>query len=314
MRALLVLLCAALPPPASTDDPHSERASSDGTRGAASSFEPSARTAPATGFEFSVLSYNIHGLPAWIAGDAPAARMPLIATHLNAYDVVLLQEDFAHRELLSENVRHGVRITGNGPRSRLLAQLFMLCGSCGSGLTVLADLPPGRVAATDRVAFTHCHGWLGSGHDCWASKGFVRVRLRWPSAMAVDLYDVHLDAGRTINDREVRARQLDQLRGAILAKSPDDAVIVAGDFNLQWSDPHDVRQLRRFTRDVRLREVPTHEHGSPADRVDYLFYRSGRYGRLSLIDAGIVKALSLETESPLSDHAALFARFAVHPR
>ncbi len=314
VRASLALLCAALPPPASADGPSPGRAATGSPSGDRGSFEPSAHPAPATGFELSVVSYNIHGLPAWIAGDRPAERMPRIASHLNAYDVVLLQEDFAHHELLAEHVRHRVRITGNGPRSRLLAQLFMLCGSCGSGLTLLADLPPSRVAATDRVAFAHCHGWLGNGHDCWTSKGFVRLRLRLPRGMAVDLYDVHMDAGREAGDREVRARQLDQLRAAILARSLDNAVIVGGDFNLQWSDPHDGPLLRRFMRDVRLREAPTHEPGSPGGRVDYLFYRGGRYGRLSVIEAGIVTALSLDTESPLSDHAALFARFAVHPR
>src|SRR5262249_34550650 len=39
--------------------------------------------------EFTVLSYNTHGLPGWIAGDAPERRFPLIGALAQRYDVAL---------------------------------------------------------------------------------------------------------------------------------------------------------------------------------------------------------------------------------
>ena len=53
----------------------------------------SASAEPA-GFEFRVLSYNTHGLPAYAAFDDPARRFPIIGKKARAYDVALLQENF----------------------------------------------------------------------------------------------------------------------------------------------------------------------------------------------------------------------------
>ena len=47
--------------------------------------------APAAGDEFTVLSYNTHGLSAWVAGDDPAARLSIIGVKSNAYHVALLR-------------------------------------------------------------------------------------------------------------------------------------------------------------------------------------------------------------------------------
>ena len=51
-------------------------------------------------FEFDVLVYNTHGLPSIIAGDRPSERFPRIAELTKGYELALLQEDFAHHELL----------------------------------------------------------------------------------------------------------------------------------------------------------------------------------------------------------------------
>ncbi|MFM7068139.1 MAG: hypothetical protein ACKOYM_01645, partial [Actinomycetes bacterium] len=44
--------------------------------------------------EFSLLSYNVAGLPQEISKEQPALHMPLISPRLNPYDVVLTQENF----------------------------------------------------------------------------------------------------------------------------------------------------------------------------------------------------------------------------
>ena len=50
--------------------------------------------------ELRIVTYNTHGLPAWIAGDDPERRFPLIGRLLDAYDLAVVQEDFYHHELL----------------------------------------------------------------------------------------------------------------------------------------------------------------------------------------------------------------------
>ncbi|HUF32028.1 MAG TPA: hypothetical protein VMN58_02320, partial [Acidimicrobiales bacterium] len=44
---------------------------------------------------FTALSYNVAGLPEALSGSDPATNSPLISPLLNAYDLVLLQEDWA---------------------------------------------------------------------------------------------------------------------------------------------------------------------------------------------------------------------------
>ena len=54
--------------------------------------------------EIEILVYNTHGLPSAFAGDDPQERFPLIAEKTKSYQLSLLQEDFAHHELLLKNL------------------------------------------------------------------------------------------------------------------------------------------------------------------------------------------------------------------
>ena len=57
--------------------------------------------------EIKLLTYNTHGLPEIFTGDDPGKRFPLIAKEINRYQISLLQEDFAHHELLLNNLKEG---------------------------------------------------------------------------------------------------------------------------------------------------------------------------------------------------------------
>ena len=53
--------------------------------------------------EFSVLTYNVAGLPEPLSGSSPSVNTPQISPMLNAYELVLVQEDFwYHHELIAE--------------------------------------------------------------------------------------------------------------------------------------------------------------------------------------------------------------------
>ena len=51
---------------------------------------------PQTFGQFSVLTYNIHGLPPEVTNDDTSERIKQIAPLLEAYDVVGLQEDWIY--------------------------------------------------------------------------------------------------------------------------------------------------------------------------------------------------------------------------
>ena len=69
---------------------------------------------------FSVLTYNVAGLPAGISSSEPDINTPLISPLLNDYDIALVQEDFVyHRDLArdAEHVFHSEE-KGDGRKTR----------------------------------------------------------------------------------------------------------------------------------------------------------------------------------------------------
>ena len=157
-----------------------------------------------------MLSYNTHGLPAWVAGDAPEQRFPKIGALVRAYDVALLQEDFAHHLRLVEGTGDLLVERGNESRFRASALCLLFCE--GSGLTFMTRLPRGWLEALESRAYDACSGWLGGANDCLATKGFQHARVLLGGEFEVHFVNTHLDAGRAPEDRAARRAQLEGLR------------------------------------------------------------------------------------------------------
>lgn len=263
--------------------------------------------------ELSLLSYNTRGLPEIVARDGAAERHRRIGGLANAYDLVLLQEDFFHHEALLESAHHPLVVRGNGTESWNPLYAYLLCPWCGSGLTILAALDPERLLEVERRPFGVCAGWFSRRLDCWASKGFLRARLELAPGVEVDVYDLHLDAGTTPEDLAARHRQLEILREGVLHASADRALLVAGDFNVWSAIAEDGRRLEELVGALGLRRVavPPITQGWPD--VDRIYYRSGRGVRIEAIDASIESAFVDDEGRPLSDHAAIAARFRITP-
>jgi endonuclease/exonuclease/phosphatase family metal-dependent hydrolase len=265
-------------------------------------------SAPAeeSSLELSVLSYNTHGLPGWIAGDDPEGRFPQIAKLADRYDLVLLQEDFEHHALVRENTRHTLVFRGNPPRNGF--------GS-GDGLTVLAGGTVHAAKPRLRHAYGTCSGWLSGANDCWANKGLFGVRITLTNGASLDVYDLHLEAGEGDGDRTVRHGQLDQVAEQIREQSGGQAIIVGGDFNMSFDDPEERQLMMRFQRDLGLQDSAIDPRDSPpwTKRIDYLFFRPGGSIELALLEAEVAKEFVSEGV-PLSDHPALYGRFRVSDR
>ncbi len=259
---------------------------------------------PAT---LSVLTYNTHGLPGWIAGDAPERRIPAIGRRLARYDVALIQEDFAHHAALREAAQLPVVLRGGASR-------MPWCPVCsGDGLTFLAGLVREAVLAAKSTAFPTCAGWLGGANDCLATKGFQRVRLALPGGGVLDLVNTHLDAGTDEADRAARRVQLATLAANLRREAGEGALILGGDLNLDADDPDDSALLEAFRAELGLSDSGARARPDVGwRRLDYLLYRSGSDLGLEVMEAGEDAGFAQEG-APLSDHPALFARFRVRP-
>lgn len=275
---------------------------------------------PEPGHAFSVLSYNVHGLFRLMAKDAPARRSPTIGWLANRYDVVLLQEDFEYHGRIVAQLENRRIYRGNRmrPDPRLVAVKLLLfpfqlvipgfSPPYGAGLTTgvtaaLVDTPE-----VVRERYATCHGWGAHNADCWATKGFLRVRIRLPGGAEVDVYNTHLDAGPGLRAAETRRRQLAELAAAAERLSDDRAILVAGDFNCALDRPGDWDVMMDFRDRLALGDAGAGPALPFWRERDYILYRSGAGVTLSVEDSGEALEFVNGTRA-LSDHPALFARF-----
>ena len=257
--------------------------------------------------EIKILVYNTHGLPTFFAGDDPEERIPLIGEQTKRYQFSLLQEDFAHHELLLNSLKQeSSAVRGNESR-------FSLCPFCsGSGLTMISNLEQDWQLEIQAEAFDTCAGWLRGLNDCFATKGFQLSLMETPSGKRFFVVNTHLDAGRNTSDRQARATQLKQILAKVRKETAGEALIVAGDFNLDWEDPQDRTLLEAFRKDLQLinsvKEIQA-DRGWPI--LDYIFYRNGTTTTLEVLETGEDKAFQNDV-GPLSDHPALFIRLLIY--
>ncbi|KDN19881.1 jacalin-like lectin [Amycolatopsis rifamycinica] len=182
---------------------------------------PAAAHAATDSGGFSVLSYNVAGLPESIS-SAPTPRDPAttaIGQRLGPYDVVHVQEDFNYHARLYAADNHPYRTPTSGG------------AGIGSGLNTLSSLPY-DVDDFERVRWTSCQ--IDSG-DCLTPKGFTFMRVRLAEGVYVDFYNAHTNAGTNDGDQASRASNLAQLTAFIRAHSAGNAVVVMGDTNTRYT-------------------------------------------------------------------------------
>lgn len=168
---------------------------------------------------FSVLSYNVAGLPEPLSGSHPSKNTPLISPRLAPYDVVHVQEDFNYHDKLYAGDDHPYRTKTSG------------IAGIGSGLNTLSDLPF-ETAEFQRVTWDDCNF---NEADCLTPKGFTFMRVRLAEGIYADFYNLHADAGDKEGDRSVRKSNYAQLTEFIKSHSAGNAVVVMGDTNSRYT-------------------------------------------------------------------------------
>ena len=246
--------------------------------------------------DFSLLSYNVAGIPTFSA-VRPDLSAPQIGPLLNDYDLVLLQEDFAFHETLSHPSTHPFR--SQPRRGRVFFGL-------GDGLNRFSRFPFSRVT---RIPWSTCSGIVGRMFDCIAIKGHA-VATTWLSdGIPVDVYNIHLDAGSGARDQTARTIQIDELIASVRDRSNGRAVIIAGDTNLQpTQEDSDASNLDRLIAELDLIDVCEELH-CDHERVDRILYRSGGGISMRAVEYQLPEEFVDAEGTPLSDHHPVAVRF-----
>jgi endonuclease/exonuclease/phosphatase family metal-dependent hydrolase len=302
--------------------------SSDGSDGAAPVDAGADQEAPAAEGTFSVLAYNVAGLPVEISKERPDLNLPKISPLLEDYDVVLTQEDFDwwkpdglasttdftnYHDRLRADVTHefrtdvhpgpeavGIDIEADRPNMEL-----------GDGLGVLSRFPLGDV---ERVPWTGCFGEFDSGaSDCLAMKGFLHTTITLDDGVEVDVYDLHGEAGGGPEDQALQADDFEQLAAYIEERSEGRPIILGGDTNLHTDLEHedgddgaDIEIWSTFLEATGLTDACDATGCDGPGRIDKIAFRSGGGVELTAESHGFETEVFVdEAGEDLSDHQAL---------
>jgi endonuclease/exonuclease/phosphatase family metal-dependent hydrolase len=253
-----------------------------------------------------ILVYNTHGLPEIFISDNPKKRFPVIGKKTQDFNISLLQEDYSHHEELSSGLaKESLAIRGGLGGS-------LICPFCtGSGLTSVFNLPKNWTVDVENETYDTCSGWLRGANDCFAYKGFQLIKITLPSNKRFFIVNTHMDAGKRDSDRASRERQLEQIISTIKQRTTTEALIVAGDLNLNSKNPEDVKLLENFKEELGLTDSFTgHKISKKWTILDYILYKQGEALEFKSISVGEDESFVTE-EGPLSDHPALVIEVSI---
>ncbi len=244
--------------------------------------------------EFEVLTYNVAGLPEPFSKSQPATYTPLMSPLLNAYDLVLVQEDFSYHSQLAADATHPYQSEHKQPEYKLV----------GDGLNRFSEFRFGELQRTEWVT---CSGTLttGNGTDCGAEKGFSVATTWLDEEIEVDVYNLHMDAGGDPEDYDARLAQVEQVLAVIADRSAGRAVIVAGDTNLKLTRTvDDAGLLAHFVSEAGLTDAcRAVECGE--ERIDRILYRSSDDLNIQATAWKVDHSFVNDAGDDLSDHEAV---------
>ena len=253
-----------------------------------------------------VLVYNTHGLPEIFISDNPKKRFPVIGKKTQDFNISLLQEDYSHHEELSSGLAKESLTIRGGLGGRLI------CPFCtGSGLTSVFNLPKNWTVDVENQTYDTCSGWLRGANDCFAYKGFQIIKITLPSNKRFFIVNTHMDAGKRDSDRAARKKQLEHIISTIKQRATTEALIVAGDLNLNSKNPEDVKLLENFKKELKLTDSFTgHKISKKWTILDYILYKQGEELEFKIISVGEDESFVTD-EGPLSDHPALIIEVSI---
>lgn len=248
---------------------------------------------PAQPGQFSFMTYNVAGLPEGLSSGDPVPHMPQISPLLNAYDLVVAQEDFFYHAELSGEAEHPHQSSPWSEKPSF--------ADIGDGLNRFSQFP---FELHERVAWYACHGGVSDcASDCLATKGWSYARHTIVDGFELDIYNLHHEAGGCDMDVEIRDQATDDLIAAVMERSGSRPVIIAGDYNLHASDAVDLEVLERMAEQLDLEDA-CWALDCASNSIDRVFFRGSDNVEITVSDweqpAEFVDAL--DDNGPLSDH------------
>lgn len=170
----------------------------------------------------TVACSNVEGLPIPALFSSRRRIVPAAEKKLGGMlnrcgaDVVCVQEDFQfHDRLASQMTNYPYRTFTSGGIP------------VGDGLNIFSKYP---IYNVERVMWTQYSGILTNDNDALTPKGFLKCTID-VNGVLIDLYDIHTDAYKTMEDQLAKKAQFNQLCDYIDAHSAGLPVLVTGDFN-----------------------------------------------------------------------------------
>lgn len=246
---------------------------------------------------FSLLIYNIAGLPWVVSSSSPVSNTPQIGPLLNDYDIVLLQEDFWYHDDLTP----GVTLPYQTVPQDTDPSVFDL----HDGLNRFSKFEFDQVS---RTTWKECSGYLSNSCDCLASKGFSSSMMEIGPGTKVRIYNVHLDAGESDGDVAARKAQFQQLSRDIKSRAHGEAIVVAGDVNLVETIPADVKNFDRFLADTGLVDT-CRELNCTDELFDKVLFRSSPTLEFEISSRELPGKFVDDDGDDLSDHKPVLVSF-----
>jgi hypothetical protein len=217
--------------------------------------------------------------------------MPQISPLLNAYDLVVVQEDFFYHAELSGETEH--------PHVSTPWSDMPTLKDIGDGLNRFSQFP---FEAHERNAWWSCNGQLDCGSDCLATKGWSFARHTISEGFELDVYNLHHEAGGCDEDLVIRDQATDDLIAAVMERSAGRPVILAGDYNLHANDPVDREVLDRMAEELGLEDA-CWALDCGTESIDRIFFRGSTNVDISVSDwSQPPEFVDSEDDGPLSDH------------
>lgn len=282
---------------------------------------PGAAGAGSRSGSFVALSYNVAGLPEGLSGSNPTVNTPLISPKLNAYDLVLVQEDwvdpvppigafdFFHDDLIAAVDHPYLSVPASPPIGTDPTRPEALIAD---GLNRMSRFSFGEIT---RERWTNCFGGIdpsdGGAADCLSQKGFSVATTTFAEGVEVDVYNLHGEAGGTALDEEYSADDYEQLAAFMQSHSEGHAVIVGGDFNLHTDSEPDSTVWAEFLGATGIVAVcDVLDCGVDDDRIDKFAFRSSADITIEPITHDFeLDVFQRDDGEPLSDHDALAVTF-----
>lgn len=261
---------------------------------------------------FYALTYNVAGLPEELSGSHPEQYTSLISPLLNDFDIVHVQEDFCYHDslLLFNNHRYKTPPTP--------------CVPDGDGLNTFSNY---KIIAFERITWNDCNSF-----DCLTPKGFSYSKIEFDKGVYIDFYNLHCNAGKTVEDKAARRNNLKQLINYINIKSIGQAVILMGDFNNYYTRSGDSIRVFQdlgfsdvwidivrngdvpFQNDIKLDNCNyTLNSSFDCEGVDKVLYRSTDEMQIEAVSYQYGDDINFyygnNDTLPLSDHSPLMVRF-----